>query len=243
MAEDGSGRGNGRGAAARATARREREREIVEATRALFDERGVQDAPMEEIARAVGINKALIYRHFASQEELFVLTVTHYLADLGERFAEIDTSIEPVERLRQLSTAYLAFCLEFPAFLDCALSLMRRPYAELGERVSPGVLFRLGQAMSSCLSPLSEVLAEGAEQGVFEVTDADFLANLLYAQGLGAMHLARVSAGVRELAPGVPQIFPVDAKDVMQNAIDMTFKHVLPSSMNGHAAPKATEKT
>ena len=43
----------------RATARREREREIVEATRALFDERGVQDAPMEEIARAVGINKAL----------------------------------------------------------------------------------------------------------------------------------------------------------------------------------------
>ena len=198
---------------------------------------------MEEIARAVGINKALIYRHFASQEELFVLTVTHYLADLGERFAEIDTSHEPLERLRELSTAYLAFCLEYPAFLDCALGLMRRPYAELGERVSPGVLFRLGQAMSSCLSPLSEVLAQGAEEGVFEVNDADFLANLLYAQGLGAMHLARVSAGVRELAPGVPQIFPVDAKDVMQNAIDMTFKHVLPQSSNGHVAPKkAAEK-
>ena len=65
-----SGRANGeraRGSAARANARREREREIVEATRALFDERGVQDAPMEEIARVVGINKALIYRHFASQ--------------------------------------------------------------------------------------------------------------------------------------------------------------------------------
>jgi AcrR family transcriptional regulator len=238
----GNGNGNGergRGAAARASARREREREIVEATRALFDERGVQDAPMEEIARAVGINKALIYRHFASQEELFVLTVTHYLDELGGRFAAVDPSMEPMDRLRRLSEVYLEFCLEYPAFLDCALSLMRRPYGELGERVSPGVLFRLGQAMSSCLSPLSQVLAEGAEQGVFKVSDPDFLANLLYAQGLGAMHLARVAAGVRELAPNVPQIFPVDAKDVMSNAIEMTFMHVIAPSTNGHApAPR-----
>ena len=82
---NGSGqpRENGtRPAAARASARREREREIVDATRALFDERGVQDAPIEEIARAVGINKALIYRHFASKEELYVVTVTRYLSEL-----------------------------------------------------------------------------------------------------------------------------------------------------------------
>src|SRR3954447_11729318 len=94
-----NGNGNGepaRGNAARANARREREREIVEATRALFDERGVQDAPMEEIARAVGINKALIYRHFASQEELFVLTVTHYLGELAERFAEVNDTLDPL---------------------------------------------------------------------------------------------------------------------------------------------------
>ena len=228
---NGNGRGNGgsRGGAARANARREREREIVEATRALFDERGVQDAPMEEIARVVGINKALIYRHFASQEELFVLTVSHYLAQLAERFAQVDKSLEPVAQLRELSERYLDFCLEYPAFLDCALSLMRRPFEELGERVSAGVLFRLGQTMSSCLQPLSRVLALGAEQGVFKVGDPDFLANLLYAQGLGAMHLARISTGVRELAPGVPYIFPVDPEDVMRTAIDMTFTYVLSS--------------
>src|SRR3954454_18576110 len=106
--------GNGQvrcGARTRAPARREREREIVEATRALFDERGVQDAPMEEIARGGGINKALIYRHFASQEELFVLTVTHDLAQLTERFAGVDKSLEPVAQLRDLSERYLAFCL------------------------------------------------------------------------------------------------------------------------------------
>src|SRR6266542_2444756 len=232
---NGSGRANGgeraRGNAARANG--EREREIVEATRALFDERGVQDAPMEEIARAVGINKALIYRHFASQEELFVLTVSHYLAQLAERFAVVDKSLDPEAQLRELSERYLDFCREYPAFLDCALSLMRRPFEELGERVSAGVLFRLGQTMSSCLQPLSRVLALGAEQGVFKVSDPDFLANLLYSQGLGAMHLARISTGVRELAPGVPYIFPVDPEDVMRTAIDMTFKYVLTAEANG----------
>jgi AcrR family transcriptional regulator len=234
MPRSSTGNGNGsRGAAARASARREREREIVEATRALFDERGVQDAPMEEIARAVGINKALIYRHFASQEELFVLTVTHYLAELADRFDEVDDSLDPLSQLREVSERYVSFCLQYPAFLDCALSLMRRPFEELGERVSPGVLFRLGQAMSSCLSRLSRVLAAGAEQGVFKIDDPDFLANHLYAQGLGAMHLARVSAGVRELAPGVPQVFPIDPKDVMRTAIDTTFAYVLSPAPNG----------
>lgn len=213
--------------AGRASARREREREIVAATRALFDERGVQDAPMEEIARAVGINKALIYRHFGSQEELFVLTVASYLTDLAARFAEVDDSLEPVEELREVSERYVDFCREFPAFLDCALSLMRRPFPELAERVSEAVIFRLGQAMSACISRLSRILAKGAEQGVFSVSDPDFVANLLYAQGLGAMHLARVSAGVRELAPGVPQLVPFRPEDVARAAVDTAFAYVL----------------
>jgi AcrR family transcriptional regulator len=225
----GSGRDGRDGRGERASARREREREIVEATRRLFDERGVQDAPMEDIARAVGINKALIYRHFASQEELFVLTVADYLDELDERFRQVDESLEPLEQLRELSRRYVLFCLEYPAFPACALSLMRRPYAELMEGVSQGVLFRLGQAMSACISRLSRVLASGAEDGVFAVEDPGFVANLLYAQGLGAMHLARVGAGVRELAPGVPQMFPVDPEEVATRAVDTALAYVLAS--------------
>jgi AcrR family transcriptional regulator len=216
-----------RPAAARASARREREREIVDATRALFDERGVQDAPIEEIARAVGINKALIYRHFASKEELFVVTVNRYLSELAESFAEVDESLEPVAQLREVSERYVQFCLRYPAFLDCALSLMRRPIEELSETVSPAVLLQLGQGMSACLSRLSRVLAAGAQQGVFDVEDPDLVANHLYAAGLGAMHLARIGVGVRELAPGAPQMFPVDPADVARLTVDMAFAAVL----------------
>src|SRR5215208_5835816 len=87
--------------AGRRPPRRRRERDIVLATRALFDERGMQDAPIEDIARAVGVNKALIYRHFASKDELFVLTVTLYLAELGQRLEDVEDSADPVARLRE----------------------------------------------------------------------------------------------------------------------------------------------
>jgi AcrR family transcriptional regulator len=183
------------------TTRRERERDIVDATRALFDERGLQDAPIEEIARAVGINKALIYRVFASKEELFVLTVTTYLDELRELAADTGD-------LRDALDAFTRFCLRYPAFLDCALSLMRRPAAELQERVGEGTWLRLGRSMSACLAPLAAILeAEGVE-------DPDFTANRLYTQVLGTMHLARIGLGVREAAPGVPDAFPLDPERV-----------------------------
>src|SRR5215210_2002497 len=103
--------------ATRRRPRRRRERDIVLATRSLFDERGMQDAPIEEIARAVGINKALIYRHFESKDELFVLTVTLYLDELAERLEGVDASAEPVARLREGWQRYADFCLEYPACL------------------------------------------------------------------------------------------------------------------------------
>ncbi len=201
-------------------ARRAREREIVVATRALFDERGLRDAPIEEIARAVGINKALIYRAFASKEELFVATVSLYLDELAERLRGVDAGAGHAARLRDGWERYADFCLEYPAFLDCALSLMRRPAGELQERVSEVVWLRLGQAMAACIGPLARILADGARAGVFAVADPDFTANRLYTQVLGTMHLARIGVGVREAAPGVPDVFALDPEQVRQACVE-----------------------
>lgn len=213
----------------RLEARRQREREIVDATRALFDERGMQDAPIEEIARAVGINKALIYRHFASKEELFVLTITRYLEELDGRFREIPEDLDPLAQFKAAGEAFIDFMLEYPAFLDCALMLMRRPFADLVGEVSQGILLRLGQAMAATLSRTSRILKAGAEQGVFRVEDPDYTANHLYAQALGAMHLARVRTGVRELqgATGIPEPFPIDPKRVGRVVMAVAFATVL----------------
>jgi AcrR family transcriptional regulator len=200
--------------------RRARERTIVATTRALFDQRGRRDAPVDEIARAAGMNKALIYRSFDSKEEIFVLTVADYLAELDARAAELPPREDPLLALRQACELYVDFCLDYPAFLDCALALMQRPAAELRECVSGAVWFRLGRAMAACLGPLERLLAAGAQAGVFSIEDAAFTANRLYTQVLGSMHLTRVGVGVREAAPGVPETFEIDPERIREACVE-----------------------
>src|SRR5690349_18055870 len=126
-----------------------RKREILEATRSLFDERGVRDAQIEDIARAVGINRAIIYRHFSGKEELFAQTLVGYLRELDETLASADDSTaDPEVRLKAISEAFLDFGAGLPAFVDCAQALLRRRGEELMEEVSQEVMVDLGVAMT-----------------------------------------------------------------------------------------------
>ena len=71
------------------------------ATRALFDQRGVRDAQIEDIAKAVGINRAIVYRHFTGKEELFALTLVGYLDELRETLAAVAESTTPSDSWRR----------------------------------------------------------------------------------------------------------------------------------------------
>ncbi len=203
------------------TTTRTREQELITATRRLFDERGMQDAPIEDIARAVGIARGLIYRVFSSKEELFVVTVTDYLAELAVVLREaIEAADTPVAQVEASTRAYAGFCGRYPAFLDCALSLMHRPAEGLRELVSESVWLRLGQGMARCVDQLAQVLRDGTAAGDFAVADPDYVANVLWTQTLGTMHLARLGVGLRQVAPGVPGLFRVHTEQVVQSCVD-----------------------
>lgn len=213
------GRPDGRRSAA-AVRRRRREKEILEATRALFDARGVRDAQIEDIARAVGINRTIIYRHFSGKEELFALTLVGYLDELDSRLvAADDTESSPKDRLRRITGAFVDYGIEFPAFVDCAQTLMRRPGPELLEEVSEGAVFRLGRGIATCLARVADVLQTGVDDGTFHTDDVHQLANLLYATGLGGMQLARVGMVVKEAAPGVPAVAPLTPEQVRAHLV------------------------
>ncbi len=201
--------------------RKARERSLVAATRALFDERGVQDAPIEEIARSAGIARGLVYRHFSSKDELFVLTVTDYLAELQALLETAAGSAgDPAGRLERITEAYGGFCQRYPAFLDCSLTLMHRPAGELYEIVSESVWLRLGQGMAGCIGVLAEVLHEGARTGEFTVEDPDYAANVLWTQMLGAMHLARIRVGMRRAEAGAPELFRIEPERVVASCVE-----------------------
>jgi AcrR family transcriptional regulator len=200
--------------------RQTREQELVAATRALFDERGFQDVPVEEIARTVGIARGLIYRTFSSKDELFALTVTDYLGELAELLETAAASeSRPRRRLERVTEAFAGYCRRYPAFLDSSLALMHRPAGELQAIVSDSVWLRLGQGMAGCLGVVAEVLRDGTESGDFDVADPDYTANLLWTQALGLMHLARIGVGVRRVAPGVPGLFTVESDQVVRSCV------------------------
>ena len=115
------------------------------ATRRLFDENGVREANIDEIAKAVGVNRAIVYRHFTGKEDLFALTMVSYLDELAERLdAAAQRARTPENRLTAVVTTFADFGLEHPAFVDCAQALMRRPGRELLDEVSERALLKLG---------------------------------------------------------------------------------------------------
>jgi AcrR family transcriptional regulator len=200
--------------------RRTREQELVAATRALFDERGIQDAPIDEIARSVGIARGLVYRLFSSKEELYVLTVTDYLRELDGVLKDAAVaSGDHIAQLDRWARAFAGFCERYPAFLDCALSLMRRPARELHDMVSESVWLRLGQGIATCVNHVARLLEEGRDAGVFDVEDPNYTANVLWTQTLGTMHLARIRVGIKQAAPGIPALFTIEPDRVIESCV------------------------
>ncbi|KAA1416351.1 TetR/AcrR family transcriptional regulator [Nocardioides humilatus] len=201
---------------AAAARRRARKEQIIAATRELFDSRGVRDVQIEEIATAVGINRAIVYRHFTGKEELFAMTLVGYLDELHASMrTAADSSPDAKAQLAAVVGAFFDYGVAHPAFVDCALSLMVRPGDELLDDISEGALFRLGRGITSCMAILTEVLTGGISAGAFTVTgDPAIVANTMYASGLGALQLARLGILVTETSPGVPTVAELSADQV-----------------------------
>ncbi|HEY6795667.1 MAG TPA: helix-turn-helix domain-containing protein, partial [Kineosporiaceae bacterium] len=236
------------GSRATAARRRARQQEIVASTRALFDARGMRSANIDDISRAVGINRAIIYRHFVSKEELFALTLADYLTELDAVLAAADDPDgDPHSRLARVSREFALYCLRYPAFVDCALALLGRPGTDLLEEISDVALARLQDLMGGQLRRLSVILSAGRrhrEPGVApgappdgERTDreseraaeADLLVNALYMQALGLMHLARSGVVLRPDPDGGTSWAVVDQERIVQLVTRMTLAVAFPS--------------
>jgi AcrR family transcriptional regulator len=207
------------GAEARRARRASREQTIVAATRTLFDHRGIQDARVEDIARAAGLNKALIYRAFSSKDEIFALTATSYLDELRARTDALEVLPDAAAQLQQVLSVFADFCVLYPAFLDCGLSLLRRPALELRETLSDAVWFRVSRAVGRCVGAVQRVLEAGVEQGVVEVDDPGFTAGRLLTQMMGSMHLSRTGVSLREATPGAVTSVVINAEQVRDSCI------------------------
>ena len=89
--------------------------EVVEAAAALIAENGPESLSLRAIARKAGITAPAIYRHFDDLDQVTEAVVDSFfwaLADYLRRAGQLETN--PVDRLRALCHAYVAFGRKHP---------------------------------------------------------------------------------------------------------------------------------
>lgn len=66
----------------------QRRLQLIDISRQLFSLRGVDGTTIEEIARAAGVSKPIVYEHFGSKEALYMEVVTNEYRELLSRITE-----------------------------------------------------------------------------------------------------------------------------------------------------------
>ena len=72
----------------------ERRRQIIEAAATLFSRKGFRGTTTREIAEAVGVSEAMLFKHFATKEELYAAIIE--VKSHGRRV--LDTAVDAAER-------------------------------------------------------------------------------------------------------------------------------------------------
>jgi AcrR family transcriptional regulator len=181
--------------------------ELVDIAEQLFLERGYERTTVNDVIDAAGVSKGALYHHFRAKEDL--------LEAIAERFARqsleavdavrADPSLNALERLNEMLTRMRAWKRETMPELRAMFSALLRPNNAV-------LYYRIVGAVFAAIAPsLTEVVAEGQREGVFDVADPALAAEAIISLSEGrrrvvvdAMALAEagdVKGAVRMLAP------------------------------------------
>jgi AcrR family transcriptional regulator len=89
----------------------ERRRQLVTLGAKLFSARTYDEVSIDELARAAGISKGLLYHYFPTKRDFYVATVRHAAKDLLDR-TFLPSDMDPIERLQGGLDAFLDYVSE-----------------------------------------------------------------------------------------------------------------------------------
>lgn len=99
----------------------DRRRQLLETAIDLFSRKGFAGTTTREIATAAGVNEAIIFRHFATKQDLYKAILDHKCGGdcAGNAFSEVDAAMAADDDeafFRALITRIIAFHREDPRF-------------------------------------------------------------------------------------------------------------------------------
>lgn len=76
----------------------ERRHQILHIAVSLFSERGFRGTTTKEIAHAAGVSEAMVFRHFATKEELYAAILDHKACSSDGKFDPCETAADAIAR-------------------------------------------------------------------------------------------------------------------------------------------------
>lgn len=89
-----------------------RRAQLLELGMKIFEEKTYDEVSIDDLARAAGISKGLLYHYFPTKRDLYLTGLRAVAAELLERTNFSEGDAPPIERMRQGIDAYLTFVSE-----------------------------------------------------------------------------------------------------------------------------------
>ena len=90
-----------------------RREQLVRAAAAAFLANGYEKTSMDEVAKAAGVTRLIVYRIFESKEQLYLAVIAAVLDDLAEQF-ELGPNPMPVEERASITAMLLGIARRHP---------------------------------------------------------------------------------------------------------------------------------
>ena len=188
----------------RNTARKGR---LLEAGIAVFADKGVSEATVEDIAAAAGVAKGAFYLDFASKDDFVAALRAQWVADFASRQRAAMEQRPPGDWLGRLDAWVAAGMEAYHSSHEFHDILFRHDAAA----VAAGEHARAAWDDSGVVADLAQFLADGTEAGVFTVADAKTTALLLYGMYAWAadhaLHHRDDAAAIRQIVSVTQQLF------------------------------------
>jgi len=178
------------------TERRERERQelrtrILDAARELFAEQGYDAVTMRGIAERIEYSPTAIYFHFRDKEALLRELCDKDFAALAQDFQKIAKTADPIERLRMIGRAYVAFAIEHPSHYRLMFMTPKPALRAADSHITRGNPEQ--DAYAFLRATVAEAIAEGSLRSEF--VDADLVSQMVWAGVHGVVSLQIAKRG------------------------------------------------
>ena len=151
---------------------------ILLAALEVFTHQGYEGARMEKIASMVGINKASLYFHFKSKEDIF----RELFLDILEKYQSMLTTVineskglNCRERLRVLYKRYLEYNLD-----NMEMSFWNRIYYAAPEFMRDEIIEVTGDSKTTFIHDISTIMEEGIRNNELKPMDSTSMAMTYY---------------------------------------------------------------